>query len=197
MKSKIFTASLIASAMFGGAFALPALAQTNTPQIERAQQSISARIQEGMRTGQITPSEAQYLLRRERDLETREAQFKSDGRATPQERQALRAELVALGQEVERMMANADAVRPGSANTPGIDNRRAEIARRIDEGVRQGYLSQRDARRLHRREQEIAQHEAQAKRDGVVTQQERRQLRDELANLRDDVERMIDRRGRG
>lgn len=202
MKSKFFTASLLASALFAGLGMTPAMAQgTNTPRIDQAQQEISARIQQGMASGHITPSEAQALLRRDRGIQMRENQYKSNGVATPQERQALRAELDALNADVERMMANRDVVRPAgnAAQTPGIDNHEMQIGQRIDEGVRSGRITQREARKLQRRQREIARHEAYFKSDGVVTQQERRQLRNELASLRDEVERMMrnDRRGRG
>ena len=204
MKSKLFTASLIASALFAGLGVAPAMAQgANTPRIDLAQQAISTRIQQGMASGHITPSEAQMLIRRERDIQMRENQYKANGSANPQERQQLRAELSALNADVERMMANRQVVRPagnaGNADTPGIDNLEYQISRRIDEGVRSGHITQREARRLERREREIARHEAFFKSDGVVTREERRQLRDELDALRDDVERMMhnDRRGRG
>ncbi len=180
----------------------PAMAQgTNTPGIDQAQQAISARIQQGMASGHITPSEAQALYRRDREIQMRENQYKSNGVATPQERQQLRAELDALSADVERMMANRDVVRPPTYgnNTPGIDNREYQISQRIDEGVRSGRITEREARSLHRREREIARHEAYFKSDGVVTQQERRQLRNELTALRDEVERMLhnERRSRG
>lgn len=205
MKSKFLTASLLASALFAGLGMSPAMAQgTNTPRIDQAQQAISARIQQGMASGHITPSEAQALYRRDREISIRENQYKADGRATPQERQQLRAELDSLNADVERMMANREFVRPrgnaGNAdNTPGIDNREYQIGRRIDEGVRSGHITEREARRLHRREREIARKEAYFKSDGVATQQERRQLRNELTALRDEVERMMqnNRRGRG
>lgn len=201
MKSKFLTASLLASAMFVGLGLSPAMAQgTSTPAINRAQQSISARIQQGLASGHITPSEARELYRRDREIDIRESRFKADGRATPQERQQLRTDLDRLSADVERMMANRDVVgQRGSAdNTPSIDNREFQISQRIDEGVRSGRITRREARRLHSRERDIARHEASFKRDGVVTQQERRQLRNELTRLRDDVERMMrnDRRGR-
>lgn len=170
---------------------------TSTPGIDRSQQAISARIQQGMASGHITPSEARELYRRDRDIEMRENQMKSNGNVSPQERQRLRADLDGLSAEVERMMANSDVVGQGRDNTPGIDNLQANISQRIDEGVRAGNLSRRDGRRLHMRERAIARHEASFKRDGVVTPQERRQLRDELNGLRDGVERLLqgDRRG--
>jgi len=193
MKSKFFTTSLLASALFLGMGLAPVMAQgTSTPAIDRTQQAISARIQQGMASGHITPSEARELYRRDRDIDIRESLFKANGSATPQERQQLRSDLDGLGAEVERMMANRDVVQPpGTTNTNGIDNRQRNISARIDEGVRSGRITQREARRLLNRERAIARHEVSYKRDGVVTQQERRQLRDELAMLNADVDQMM------
>lgn len=193
MKSKFFTTSLLASALFLGMGLAPVMAQgTNTPAIDRTQQAISARIQQGMASGHITPSEARELLRRDREIDARESRFKANGTATPQERQQLRGDVDNLAAEVERMMANRDYVQPpGNTNTNGIDNRQLNIGARIDEGMRSGRITQREARRLQNRERAIARHEAAYKRDGVVTPQERRQLRDELARLNADVDRMM------
>ncbi|MEC5213140.1 cell fate (sporulation/competence/biofilm development) regulator YlbF (YheA/YmcA/DUF963 family) [Polaromonas sp. CG_9.5] len=194
MKSKFLTASLLASALFAGLGMAPAMAQgTNTPRIDQAQQAISARIQQGLASGHITPSEAQVLYRRDREIQMRENQYKAYGNINPQQRQQLRDDLSALGAEVERMMNNRDVVRPAgnAAQTPGIDNRDAQISQRIDEGFRSGRITQREARKLQSRQREIARHEAYFKSDGIVTQQERRQLRNELAALSDDVERMM------
>lgn len=197
MKSKLFTASVLASAMFVSLAPSAAMAQgTNTPRIDQAQQAISARIQQGLASGHITPSEARELYRRDRDIDIRESRFKSDGRATDQERQQLRADLDGLSAEVERMISNRSVVGQ-SGNTNGIDNRQFNISQRIDEGVRSGRLTQREARRLLSRERDIARLEARFKRDGVVTPQERSQLRNELTRLNDDVQRLMrnDRRG--
>jgi hypothetical protein len=193
MKSKFFTTSLLATALFLGMGVAPAMAQrTNTPAIDRAQEAISARIQQGMASGHITPSEARELYRRDRDIDMRESRFKANGSATPQERQQLRSDLDALGAEVERMIANRDYIqRGGNTNTNGIDNRQLDLGERIDQAVRSGDLSERQARRLQRREREIARHEVSFKRDGVVTQQERRQLRNEIRQLNKDLDRMM------
>ena len=204
MKSKLLTASLLASALFASLGMAPAMAQgnINTPGIDQSQQSISARIQQGLASGHITPSEAQALYQRDREIEAREMRYKANGSANPQERQQLRADLGALSADVERMMANNvyNAPPVAGGNTNGIDRLEYKISQRIDEGVRAGRITQREARRVHRRERVIERQEVAFKADGVVTQQERRQLRNELAALRDEVERMMrnDRRnGRG
>jgi hypothetical protein len=193
MKSKLLKNSLLASALFVGLGSVMAQG-TNTPAIDRAQQAISARIQQGMASGHITPSEARELLRRDREIDLRESRFKANGSATPQERQQLRVDLDSLANEVERLMANNDYIQPGThpgVATPDIDNRQNNINQRIDEGVRSGRIPQREVRRLQNRERNIARQEATYKRDGVVTPQERRQLRDELARLNADLDRLM------
>ncbi len=192
MTSKLITASLLATALFAGLGVAPAMAQnTSTPAVDRAQQAISARIQQGLASGHITPSEARELYRRDRDIDMRENRFKANGNATPQERQQLRSELESLAAEVERKMANSDFIAKPVANTNGIDNRQENISQRIDEGLRSGRLTRPEARRLQRQERDIARHEASFKRDGVVTQQERQQLRSELARLNNDLARLL------
>ena len=195
MSSKFLTISLLASALFTGLGMAPVMAQqgTYTPGIDQAQQTIGARIQQGVASGQITPPEAQALYQREREIAARESRFKGDGHASVQERQQLRADLDGLNAEVNRMLSNRDRMRGASqaGSTPGIDNREMQISQRIDEGVRSGRITAREARRLHQREREIARHEARAKANGVVTQQERERLRSELAALNAEVDRMM------
>lgn len=195
MKSKLITASLLATALFAGLATTPALAQnTNTPAIDRTQQAISARIQQGLASGHITPSEARELYRRDRDIDLRESRFKANGSATPQERQQLRLELDNLAAEVERKMLNNNFIAQPT-NTNGIDNRQDNISQRIEQGVRSGRLTRPEARRLQRQERDIVRAEASYKRDGVVTQQERQQLRNALARLNNDLTRLL-RNGR-
>lgn len=196
MKTNILTASLIASALFAGLAATPAMAQVNTPNIDQSQAQFSARIQQGLQSGRITPYEAQMLYRRDQDIQSREALYKSDGRATPAERQQLRNDMVALNAEVERAMNNSSVavLQPGTS-LGGIDSREFNIRARIDEGVRTNRLSPQEAQRFMAREAQIERREAAFRSDGVVTQQERRQLRNQLTALRDQVERAINPRG--
>lgn len=62
------------------------------------------------------------------------------------------------------------------ANTPGVDQRQANQERRIDQGVASGSLTHREANRLERGQQRVANMEARAKADGVVTRGERARL---------------------
>jgi hypothetical protein len=211
MNLKFLPASLLATALFAALGMAPVMAQygggayqqgsgqaqqggTYTPGVDRAQQAIGARIQQGLASGQITPPEAQALYQREREIIARENRFKADGHLSHQERQQLRADLDGLNVEVDRMLSNRDRMRRADS-TPGIDRRELRTSQRIDEGVRLGRISEHEAHQLRGREREIERREAYFKSDGVATAQERLQLRDELAALNDDIDRMM-RNGR-
>lgn len=192
MKSKLLISAFMASACFGGAAMVsPAAAQTTTtPMIDRAQEEIGARIEQGVESGRITRAEAQELYQRERAIRERESRYKADGYASADERQLLRQDLDALRADVERAISNPRVAAP-YPRTPGLDMREAAIHERIEEGVRSGHISEREARRLYRQERRIERDEARAKADGVVTRQERRQLRHELMALNNDLERAL------
>lgn len=187
MKLKSLSLSLLAAALLSGFTALPAMAQaTNTPGIDRTQQEIRARIQEGINNGRITPKEAQDLYQQERSIQFREIRFKTDGRATQQEREELRRELEAMRGDVERKLSNNNG-----SNTPGLDNREEKIGVRIDRGIASGQITRAEAKQLHKRERDIQRREQRYKADGRVTRAERQQLRQELDKLNADVERLL------
>ncbi|HXE40834.1 MAG TPA: hypothetical protein VN639_20395 [Azonexus sp.] len=62
------------------------------------------------------------------------------------------------------------------ANTPRVDQRQANQERRIEQGVASGSLTPREANRLERGQQHVANMESRAKADGVVTPRERARL---------------------
>jgi hypothetical protein len=192
MKTKSIALSFVASALFAGIGIAPAIAQNaNTPGIDRAQDNIHARIQQGIASGHITQQEAQVLYQREREIQMRESRIKRDGSATPQERQQLRQDLEDMRAEVERKISNPRVAAAQAANTPGIDNRAERIHARIEQGVDSGHITRGEARRLFQRERDIERRETRFKSDGVVTRDERRQLQNQLAVLNKDVERMM------
>ena len=60
--------------------------------------------------------------------------------------------------------------------TPNIDKRQAEQQKRIDEGVKSGQLTGREAARLEKGQAKVQRMENKAKADGVVTAKERKQI---------------------
>jgi Skp family chaperone for outer membrane proteins len=60
--------------------------------------------------------------------------------------------------------------------TPGLDQRQANQEKRIEQGVKSGQLTKREAARLEKREGKLEADKQAAKADGKVTKAERRKL---------------------
>ena len=87
-------------------------------------------------------------------------------------RTALSASLLALCSAA--VLAQAGPAASGA--TPGVDQRQARQAQRIEQGKASGELNQREARRLERQQKAVARAETHAKADGTVTAKERKRL---------------------
>lgn len=165
----------------------PGNGAANTPGIDHAQEEIGARIQQGVATGRISRREADTLMQRERAIQMHEGRAKADGVADPRERDQLRGELAGLRGDVENMMARPAVTAP----MPMSETREYDVRERIEQGVRDGNISSREARRLNSRARDVERHAAGYRADGVFTRAERYQLRRESGLLRDDVERLL------
>ncbi len=62
------------------------------------------------------------------------------------------------------------------AATPGIDKRQAEQQKRIDQGVKSGELTAKEAARLEKGQDRVQKMEDKAKADGKVTAKERERI---------------------
>jgi uncharacterized membrane protein YebE (DUF533 family) len=63
--------------------------------------------------------------------------------------------------------------------TPNIDKRQANQEKRIEQGVKSGELTPKEASRLENREAKLQADKEKAKADGVVTKKERAKLQHE------------------
>ena len=84
------------------------------------------------------------------------------------------AVLGALALPVLAQTAPAPARDP--AATPGVDKRQANQQQRIDQGVKSGELTTKEAARLEKGQERIQTMEDKAKADGKVTPKERERL---------------------
>lgn len=73
----------------------------------------------------------------------------------------------------------AAAFAQATPSTPNIDKRQAEQQKRIDQGVKSGQLTDREAARLNKGQAKVRRMEDKAKADGVVTAQERKRIEHE------------------
>lgn len=88
MNSKIFGGVLVAVLAFTSALQ----AQTRTPEINNRQHRQDRRINQGVRSGQLTKNEAHHLRSDERKIQSDKHMAKADGKVTPGERRHLRRE---------------------------------------------------------------------------------------------------------
>ena len=82
------TSSLLIAVL--AVFALPVLAQTNTPKVDQRQANQQQRIDQGVQSGQLTGKEAAGLEKGQAQVEKKEAKAKADGKVTPREREQLK-----------------------------------------------------------------------------------------------------------
>jgi uncharacterized membrane protein YebE (DUF533 family) len=71
------------------AFALPVLAQTNTPNIDQRQANQQQRIDQGVKSGELTGKEAARMEKGQARVQAMEDKAKADGKVTPKERARL------------------------------------------------------------------------------------------------------------
>ena len=81
------TSSLLVAVL--AAFALPVLAQTNTPNVDQRQANQQQRIDQGVKSGELTGREAARLEKGQERVQKMEDKAKADGAVTKKERARL------------------------------------------------------------------------------------------------------------
>ncbi len=169
------TIVLTGTLMLGLGLAVPALAEEDVFEKRRANEE--KRIADGRRDGSLTPGEAARLQREQARISREEQRFLSDGHLSPRERQHLLRHEERASHHIWRERHDRQG---DMAPTPSLDRRLANEQRRIDAGVADGSLTEREARRLQRAEARIRAEEERFKSDGNLTPRERqRVVRDE------------------
>lgn len=84
------TITKLLAAVLVTAFALPVFAQTATPAIGQTQRNQEARIQQGVRSGELTRPEARNLQQQQREIKAEKRAAKADGVVTAGERRNIK-----------------------------------------------------------------------------------------------------------
>jgi tellurite resistance protein len=166
--------------------AAPAFAQTpasgtTDPGIQKRMENQDQRIDQGVQSGALTPRETGRLEADQARIQQTEERMKSDGNLTGQERQKLnnmqdRSSRNIYNQKHDAQAANVGVGAPGNANDPRVQKRMQNQDRRIDQGVKSGELTPKEAGRLEADQARIQQTEERMKSDGNLTGQERQKL---------------------
>ena len=89
-----------------GALSLPAFAQNTTPQIDQRQDRQERRIEQGVRSGELTPRETARLERGQARIRHMEQAALADGHISRRERAAIQREQDKQNQLIARLKHN-------------------------------------------------------------------------------------------
>jgi len=155
----------LAIAVAAGALAVAAPASAQSWQnINQRQANLDARIDAGVRTGDLTRQEAVRLRSEFRDIARLEARYRASYGLSLAERRDLDRRFDALSARV-RFERN-DRQDRNNRWVP-INQRQRNLDARIDAGIRNGQLSRAEAYRLRREYGEIAALEVRYRRNGL------------------------------
>ena len=160
-----------AAVAIGAAFSAAAFAQT-TQSITQRDVNQQQRIEQGLKSGQLSTGEAARLERGEARVDRMEANALKDGTLTPAEKARINSAQNAESRAIERAKTNAATGNPNSASSRRMQadvQRNVNQESRIAQGVRSGELTSREAGKLERGQARVDRQEARAGADGKIT----------------------------
>jgi Skp family chaperone for outer membrane proteins len=154
--------------------------QTRDPGVNARQHNQRERIQQGVRSGELTRRETRKLVEEQRDVRQLERAYKSDGTLTGAERRDLHHEQNQASRDIYRQKHDEQDRPPAAVRDPGVNQRQANQTGRIVQGVKSGELTQGEAQELRTGRRDIRDLEQTYKSDGTLTGAERQDLHQQL-----------------
>jgi len=162
------------------ALPLVAAAGTRDPGVNQRQHNQQHRIQQGVKSGELTRGETRRLEAGQRHIRREEARYKSDGQLTGAERADLHRDQNRASRDIQRQKHDGEARPPAAVRDPGVNARQHNQRDRVAQGVRSGELTKDEAQGLRAESRSIRQEERQYKSDGMLTKDERKDLHQDL-----------------
>jgi len=104
MKKLMITASILS------VLSLNIFAQTATPKISKKQETQQKRIQQGVKSGELTPAETQKLEQEQAKIQHDKKESKADGVVTPEEKAKIHHEQKKAGRHIHHQKHDAQEV---------------------------------------------------------------------------------------
>lgn len=137
------------------------------------------RIEQGLQSGQLTTREAGQLERGESHIDSMEKNAMKDGTVSQQEQTRIQK---AQNRESQEIASQRHDTQTGNPNSPSSRRMQADVQRdvnqqqRIEQGVKSGAVTNREAARAEGHEGRIARDEANAGANGHVTGREQHRI---------------------
>lgn len=155
---------------FSGAVSLSALAQNAASETQRDTNQQN-RVEQGLKSGQLTTREAGKLERDEQRVDRTQARDMKDGTLTTQEKAQIQREQNQASRQIYQDKHNATTGNPDSRSSQRMQadvQRNANQQARINQGVGSGQLSTHETGALERGQAHVDRSEANAARNGRV-----------------------------
>jgi len=175
MNRKLLVTTLIATAAFGASLA--ASAQTNAANTTQRDVNQEQRIENGLQNGSITTRENSELQREEAHVDRMQARDMKDGSLSSAEKAKLTAAQNKVSRDITQAKSNGINGNPLSASSQRAQadvQRDVNQQQRINNGVRDGSLTNREAAKLERGQAHVDAREARAGANGRISAREQR-----------------------
>ena len=177
MNRTLLVTALIAGAAFGTSVA--ASAQTNAATTTGRDVKQEQRIENGLQNGSITTRENAELQRDEAHVDRLQARNMKDGSLSPAEKAQLSAAQNKASRDIATAKSNGINGNPQSASSQRAQadtQRNINQQTRINNGVKDGSLTNHEAAKLERGQSHVDAREARAGADGHVSAGEQRRI---------------------
>lgn len=137
------------------------------------------RIEEGLKSGQLTSKEAGKLEREESHVDKMESNALKDGKMTDAEKRHIEGAENKASRDIAREKHDAQTGNPDSASSRRMQadvQRNANQEQRIENGVKNGSLTNRETAKLERGQAHADRKEAHAAADGHVSAGEQKHI---------------------
>lgn len=158
--------------------AAPVLAQSVGSEVQRDINQ-ETRIEQGLKSGQLSTGEAAKLERGEAKIDRMESRALKDGNLSTNEAARIQRAQNQESNAINELKHNDVTGNPNSASSQRIQadvQRNINQQNRIEQGVRSGQLTNREAARLERGQARVDRAEARAGADGHVTGREQARI---------------------
>ena len=137
------------------------------------------RIEQGLKSGQLTTKEAGKLEREESRVDKMEVNAMKDGKVTNAEKRRIEAAENKVSKDIYNEKHNAQTGDPNSVSSKRMQadvQRNANQEQRIENGIKNGSLTNREAANLERGQARVDRKEANAAADGHVGADEQKNI---------------------
>jgi hypothetical protein len=162
----------------GALFALPALAQ-NTADVVQRDVNQQQRIEQGLKSGQLSTKEAAQLEKGEARIEKMEQRAESDGKLTDAEKRRIEQAQNKESKEIYQDKHNAQTGNPNSASSQRMQadvQRNVNQQQRIEQGIQSGQLTNREVGNLEKGQAKVDRKEARAGANGHISAAEQHNI---------------------